>query len=416
MHNFELIERYNHERQTIKERIEELNHWLSSYEKDSFDSEDFFGKPLSLKRSKLDEQIIQFRQFHAQLRTRRHSFDSDINTTINLEQLLDQDDQIQLKSIERHLQQLDEQATLYNERINRFSTRLNEFHLEHQHLIDNYSKRLRLYSEHIEQNEDINFSALQLLFNNDRESPIDQNFYKQLFDELTKTENIEDVKEIEQLNGQLEDYRRQYERFQNDLKLILDNREKILNAYELKKNFIQEWLLTTDRALKQYPNELTITTCEQLLIEHAGMPIEELKSLNEQLIQFYSSPNLMHLYEQLKLDQRLHPHTNTTMIFQRQTDELMENYHAIKDRIRQMMEILQRIEQHTKRYQLAKDQALNTMDKAKELVSLEENTILPLDKQQIELMLQKYKVNPRRSMTVHGNTFVEFRPLLINSK
>ena len=31
MHNFELIERYNHERQTIKERIDELNHWLLTY-------------------------------------------------------------------------------------------------------------------------------------------------------------------------------------------------------------------------------------------------------------------------------------------------------------------------------------------------------------------------------------------------
>lgn len=395
MHNFELIERYNHERQTIKERIDELAHWLSTYAKDSFHSDDFFGKPLSLKRSKLDEQIILFRQFHAQLRTRRHSFDSDINTSINLDQLLDENDRIHLKSLEQHLQQLDEQATIYNERINRLSTRLNEFHLEHQHLIENYSKRLRLYSEHIEQNEDINFSALQLLFNNDRESPIDHNFSKQLFDELIKTENIDDAKEIEQLNEQCEDHRRQYERFQNDLKLILDNREKILTAYESKKNFIQDWLLTTDRALKQYPNELTINHCEQFLIEHAGMPIEEFQSLNEQLIQFYSSPNLVHLYEQLKLDQRLHPHANTTMIFQRQTDELMENYHAIKDRIRQMMEILQRIEQHKKKYQIAKDQALTTLDKAKELVSLEENTILPLDKQQIEIMLQKYKVNQR---------------------
>ena len=389
MHNFELFERYNHERQTIKERIDELDQWLSTYEKDSF------TKPLSLKRSKLDEQIIQFRQFHAQLRTRRHSFDSNVNTTVNLEQLLDENDRNRLNTIDEHLQSLDEQARQYNERINRLSTRLNELHLEHRHLIDNYSKRLRLYSEHIEQNEDINFSALQLLFNNDRESPIDQSFYQQLLDELTHTENTEDRNEIEQLNSQLEDYRRQYERFQNDLKLILQNREKILNAYESKKNAIQEWLSTTDRALKQYPNELTIIACEQLLVEHAAMPVEELKSLNQQLIQFYSSPNLVHLYEQLKLDQKMHQHTNTTMIFQRQTEELMENYHSIKERIRQLMEILQRIEQQTKKYQQARERAQTTLEKAKELVTLEENTILPLDNEQIEIMLQKYKVNSR---------------------
>jgi len=392
MHNFELIERYNHERQTIKERIEELNHWLLTYTDNSLQSEDLFSKPLSLKRSKLDEQIIQFRQFHAQLRTRRHSFDSDINTIINLEQLLDENDKTNLKIIDQHFQFLDEQAKQYNERINRLSTRLNEFHLEHSHLIENYSKRLRLYSEHIEQNDDVNFSALQLLLNNDHESIIDHRLYEQLIKELIETENIEDIHEINQLKNQLEDYRIQYEKFQNDLKLILQNREQILNEYESKKNFIQEWLFTTDRSLKQYPNELTISLCEQLLIEHSQMPIEQFKSLNQQLIQFYSSPNLFHLYEQLKLDKNLHKHSNTTMIFQRQTDELIENYHLIKEKILQHMQILDKIQQQTTKYQLAKQKAEYSIDKAKELVTLEENTILPLDHQQIELMLQKYKV------------------------
>jgi hypothetical protein len=392
MHNFELIERYNHERQTIKERIEELNHWLLSYTDNSLQSEDLFSKPLSLKRSKLDEQIIQFRQFHAQLRTRRHSFDSDINTIINLEQLLDENDKTNLKIIDQHFQYLDEQAKQYNERINRLSTRLNEFHLEHSHLIENYSKRLRLYSEHIEQNDDVNFSALQLLLNNDHESIIDHRLYEQLIKELIETENIEDIHEINQLKNQLEDYRIQYEKFQNDLKLILQNREQILNEYESKKNFIQEWLFTTDRSLKQYPNELTISLCEQLLIEHSQIPIEQFKSLNQQLIQFYSSPNLFHLYEQLKLDKNLHKHSNTTMIFQRQTDELIENYHLIKEKILQHMQILDKIQQQTTKYQLAKQKAEYSIDKAKELVTLEENTILPLDHQQIELMLQKYKV------------------------
>src|ERR1700722_20236346 len=135
MHNFELIERYNHERQTIKERIDELNHWLLSCTDNSFDSNDLFSKPLSLKRSKLDEQIIQFRQFHAQLRTRHYSYDSDINTKINLEQLLDNNDKNNLNIIDQNFQLLDERAKQYNERINRLSTRLNEFHLEHGHLI-----------------------------------------------------------------------------------------------------------------------------------------------------------------------------------------------------------------------------------------------------------------------------------------
>jgi hypothetical protein len=80
------------------------------------------------------------------------------------------------------------------------------------------------------------------------------------------------------------------------------------------------------------------------------------------------------------------------MIFQRQTDELIENYHLIKEKILQHMQILDKIQQQTTKYQLAKQKAEYSIDKAKELVTLEENTILPLDHQQIELMLQKYKV------------------------
>jgi hypothetical protein len=363
MHNFELLESYNHERQTIKERIDELNHWLSSHPENFLESNDIFSTPLSLKRSKLDEQIIQFRQFHAQLRTRRHSFDSDINTTINLEQLLDNNDKINLNLIDKHLQLLDEQANQYNERIKRLSTRLNEFHLEHVHLIDNYSKRLRLYSEHIEQN-----------------------------DELIQSDNIQDRNEIFQYENQVQEYKIQYEKFQNDLKLILHNRQDILNEYELNKNSLQEWLTTTDRLLKQYPNELTISSCKQLLDEHSKMPIEQFKLLNQQLIHFYSSANLMNLYEQLKLTKQINEHSNVTKIFQRQTDELIENYILMKERILQHIEILENIQQQTEKYQEAKEKAENSIEKAKELVTLEENTILPLDNQQIEIMLQKYKV------------------------
>jgi hypothetical protein len=80
------------------------------------------------------------------------------------------------------------------------------------------------------------------------------------------------------------------------------------------------------------------------------------------------------------------------MIFQRQTDELIENYLLMKEKILQHIQILENIQQQTNKYQLAKQKAENSIEKAKELVTLEENTILPLDNQQIEIMLQKYKV------------------------
>ncbi|CAF5222602.1 unnamed protein product, partial [Rotaria magnacalcarata] len=99
MHNFEVLEHDNHERQTMKERIDELNHWLLSYTDQAKTSSDLFSKPLSLKRTKLDEQIINFRQFHAQLLARSHSFESDINTKLNIEQLFDENDKKNIELI-----------------------------------------------------------------------------------------------------------------------------------------------------------------------------------------------------------------------------------------------------------------------------------------------------------------------------
>ncbi|CAF1587078.1 unnamed protein product [Rotaria magnacalcarata] len=391
MHNFEVLEHDNHERQTMKERIDELNHWLLSYTDQAKTSSDLFSKPLSLKRTKLDEQIINFRQFHAQLLARSHSFESDINTKLNIEQLFDENDKKNIELINQSFQLLDEQANHYNERINRLSTRLNEFHLEHVHLMDNYSKRLRLYSEHIEQNDDINFSTLQLLLNNNNESVVDHTLYEQLSKELIQTDNIEDENEIHQYETKLNECKKQYEKFENDLKLILGKREKILNEYELKKNSLQDWLLVTERLLKQQPNELTILTCQQLLIEHLNMPIEQMRVLNQQLIEFYSPSNLNHLYEQLKLDKNTQHNSNITTIVQRQTDDLIENYLSIKEKIFQHINLLEKIEQQTTKYQAAKEKAEISIEKAKELVTLEENTILPLDDQQIEIMLNKYK-------------------------
>ena len=393
MQNFKLFELYDHERQTIKECIDELEHWLASYDKDSLNFNDIFSKPLSLKRSKLDEQIISFRQFHAQLRTRRHSFESNINTKINIEQLFDDNNRHHFQLIEEKFHFLNEQANQYNERINRLSTRLNEFHLEHIHLYDNYSKRLHLYSEHIEQNKDINFSTLELLFNNNNELIINHTFYEQLIKELIETDNIIDEDEIYQYQKQINEYRKQYENFQTNLKFILQNRQEILNQYELNRNILQEWLLTTERLLKQQqPNNLTILSCQQLLNEHSNMPIEKIKSLNQQLIDFYSSTNLFHLYQQLKLEKSVDQYSDVTMIFKRQIDELIENYVLIKEKIIQHMKVLEDIQQQINEYQLKKENVEYCLEKAKELVTLEENTILPLDNQQIEIILQKYKV------------------------
>ncbi|CAF2636953.1 unnamed protein product [Rotaria sp. Silwood2] len=382
MHHFELIERFIHERQTIKERISELYHWLlSSIEND------FFSKPLSLNRSRLDEQVINFRQFHAQLRTRQYSFDSDINIKINLEQLFDNDDKNSLRLIKEYFQLLNEQSNQYNEHINRLSTRLNEFHLEHTHLIDTYSNSIRLYVEQIKQNNDINFSALELLLNNDQDLIIDHTLYDQLINDLLETKNIEDKNDILEYKNEVNEYKIHYEKFQNDLRLILKNRHLILNQYDLIKNQIEEFLLTTDRLLKQ---TLTIDLCQDLLTKHSKLPIEQLKILTEQLINFYSSPNLLNLYEQLKLSKPVN-HSNLTLIYQKQTDDLIEYYLLIKQRLLQYLELLENIQQQTNQYQLAKQIAESSIEKTKQLITIDETIILPLDSQQIIVMLKKYK-------------------------
>ncbi|CAF4468439.1 unnamed protein product [Rotaria socialis] len=392
MHHFELIERILHERQTIKERINELYHWLlSSIEND------FFSKLLSLKRSKLDEQIINFRQFHAQLRTRQYSFDSDINTKINLEQLFDNNDRHILKLIDQYIHSLNEKSNQYNEYINHLSTRLNEFHLEHTHLIDTYSNYIRLYVEQIEQNNDLNFSALELLLNNDQDLVIDHTLYHRFVNDLLETRNIEDENDIIEYKNQVDEYKIHYEKFKNDLKTILTNRQFILNQYDLITNQIGEFLVTTDRLLKQ---QLTLETCQDLLIKHSKLPVEQLKVLNEQLINFYASPNLLNLYEQLKLSKPI-DHSNLTVTFQKQTDDLIENYVSIEQRILQYIELLENIRQKTDQYQLAKEHAENSIEQAKQLVQLNETIILPLDNEQIIVVLQKYKDigNQLRSMS-----------------
>ena len=383
MLHFQLLERLLRERQNIKERLREFHQWCSAV-----DQGDLLSRSFSLKRSKLDEQIIEFRQFHAQLRTRRHTFDSDIKTRLRIEQLFDEKDRSDLKIIDHYFQTFEQQADLYNEQLNRLSTSLNEFHLEHARLIDHYAKYLRLYSEHVEHNEDLQFSALQLLLKHTNALTIDHTRYEQLRDQLLQSKNIVDTNEITDHQKQVDEYRQQYQIFLRDLQTILRDREDIFNRYDSIRDDLQEWLRTTDSALNQ---SISLHRCEQLLVEHAELPIEPFRSLSEQLIQFYSSPNLLKLYEQFKLAQTIN-HSRTTAIFQEQTDQIIEEYVEIKERILQLMRIFEQILQLEEQYQLEKQAAENAIERAKELVSLEENTILPLDSEQIGMLRQKYQV------------------------
>ena len=384
MHHFQLIERLRRERQSVKERLREFHQWCLAV-----DRNDLLSRPFSLKRSKLDEQIIEFRQFHAQLRTRRHTFDSDIRTRLHIEQLFDEKDRSDWKIIEHYFQTFEQQANLYNEQINCLSASLHEFDLEHAHLIDHYAKYLRLYNEHVQNNDDLEFSALQLLLKRTNALVIAHTRFEQLRDQVIQTKNVVDVQEISDREKQVEEYRQQYQIFLRDLQTILRDREDIFNRYDSIRDSIQDWLTATDSALNQ---PISLHRCEELLVEHAELPVEQFRSLSEQLIQFYSSPNLLKLYEQFKLAQTIN-HSQTTAIFQVQTDQIIEEYVEIKERILQLMKSFEQILYLEDRYQLEKQAAEKAIEKAKELASLEENTILPLNNEQIAILLRNYQVN-----------------------
>ncbi|CAF4403746.1 unnamed protein product, partial [Adineta steineri] len=86
---------------------------------------------------------------------------------------------------------------------------------------------------------------------------------------------------------------------------------------------------------------------------------------------------------------------------EKQTNELIEYYLLIKQRILESMKTLENIQHQTNNYQISKQIAENSIEKAKELIVLNENIILSLDDQKIENLLQKYKniANELKSMS-----------------
>jgi hypothetical protein len=211
---------------------------------------------------------------------------------------------------------------------------------------------------------------LELLLNEEEDKHLDQKVYNQLINNLFEKENIEDKNEILELKKQVEEYRIQYEIFRNDLKTILQNRKIIFNQYESTRTSIHQWLITNDRLLKQQ----TLPS-----YEHSNLSIEQLKIFTQQLIDFDSSINLLNI-------------SKSTSIYQKQTDDLIENYLLIQQRIIQLEE-----------YQFAKHNAENSIEKAQALFTLDENIILPLDNQSIEILVQKYQVRH-----VHNQSQQEF--------
>lgn len=218
MHHLKFFQRIEYERQIIKERIREFHQWLLT-EIDQHWTE----KILSLKQSKLNEQIDEFHRFEIVFQTREHSFHTDLNSPINHEQLFDEDDQHLLKFIDEHLSILSKQIHQCQQRFTHLSTSLTNFHEEHAAFIDTYSKYFRLYTEEIQEN----FSTLESIL---KEDIFDHRRYEQLLDDLLNQSNIEDENELIELDHQAREYRIQYQIFYNDLKILLQHRQEFLQA------------------------------------------------------------------------------------------------------------------------------------------------------------------------------------------
>ena len=232
MHHLKFFQRIEYERKIIRERIREFHQWLSSVI-----VQDWSKEILSLKQSKLNEQFVEFQQFELLFQTRQYSFNTDLNSTINHEELFDEDDQHLLKFIEEHLTILSEQIHQCKERFTHLSTGLTNFHREHADLIDTYSKYFRIYTEQIQENSPWDFSALESVL---KEEIFDHHLYQQLLDDLFNQSNIVDENELLELDQQAREYQIQYQIFYNDLKILLQHREEFFHAKQTAEETIEK--------------------------------------------------------------------------------------------------------------------------------------------------------------------------------
>jgi hypothetical protein len=376
MHHMELLERLHRERQSLKTRLNEFHRWLVSV-----DETRPCQRCFSLIRSQLDEHIIEFRRFYAQLRTQRHSFETNITSCSHVKQLFDDNDKQTCQSIDESFQRFEQQTYDYNERINRFSACLQQYHAEHAHLIDHYAKHLRFYSEQVENNGDAHFLTLQLLLKNDHTLMIDHGKYEDLREELLQTNTIDNVDEIDRYDRQLNQYREEYQRFVHDLKRILRHRQTQFNDYESLEEQFEQWLERAEHLLEQ---TFDIVRCKQICDEYSRLPFDRLQSLGKQLTQYYSSANLLDVYEQLKGTRVL----QTTTV-DCQSSAIIDRCHRTNERVRQWLNIGVLLEQHETHRRTAQ----TLVEQIQQCVQLNENLLLPLNKNELDDIRQTYQVD-----------------------
>ncbi|CAF1422502.1 unnamed protein product, partial [Didymodactylos carnosus] len=246
MNHFELIQRLYNETRNVKENIIDCIQWLEKA-REQFNI-DFLNKSLSLNRSKLDDQIIFYRQYDAQLRTRRHSFSNIIKTQSQL--LNVNDENSQLETIENNLKDLELNSNNYNEKINRLSLKLNEYLLLHAQIIDSYAKQIRQYEYYIKEND---FSYIKQLLSGENNENYEQklSLYNQTVENLLieNDGNLIDQDEILTSKLVVQEHHETFQRLISDLTLILNNREQLTKEYNDLKIIIDQWFISSELVL-----------------------------------------------------------------------------------------------------------------------------------------------------------------------
>jgi len=309
MHHLKYFQQIEHEKRSLRQRINEFSQWIRQH--------DVLHKKFSLNQSKFDQQILDYRQLYSDFRTKYDRLKSTI--------LFDDHDKQYLKSLDEYFHCLTQQT----DRINSLTISFNDFLHEHANLINTYAKLIRFYSKEI----DWNLSSFE---------PVDHSKYNQVRSQLIDNDLIEDSTEIFEYDQQIDEYRKQYQIFIDDLQILIERRRSIFIRYETVRTQIELW-------------------CQS--IDHEDPPsIDPLINATRDLVEFLRS------IENLGLSNDKHS------FCEKQTKDLIERYYLIRQ------------------YQQMKSLAEKLLLLAKNSVNRNENLLLPLDKHSAEILLDKFQV------------------------
>ncbi|CAF1332996.1 unnamed protein product, partial [Didymodactylos carnosus] len=414
MNHFELIQRLYNETRNVKENIIDCIQWLEKA-REQFNI-DFLNKSLSLNRSKLDDQIIFYRQYDAQLRTRRHSFSNIIKTQSQL--LNVNDENSQLETIENNLKDLELNSNNYNEKINRLSLKLNEYLLLHAQIIDSYAKQIRQYEYYIKEND---FSYIKQLLSGENNENYEQklSLYNQTVENLLieNDGNLIDQDEILTSKLVVQEHHETFQRLISDLTLILNNREQLTKEYNDLKIIIDQWFISSELVLKQIepiPFELDaclerLDKCNLLNKEYQTIcnnNVNRLKILSDEILCFYTSSNIDSLLDTLKIIFESSTRFNDEQISKNDTNDneqitiavtknIIECYQNMGQRIQSYIDYLTLLIEQIETYKTSHKQAKLCIEQTNELLDydIKQNQIilLPIEQQELDLFMKKYQ-------------------------